>query len=85
MIQYFQTKPEDVQPGRAPEGQVFLRSQTVEISPEGFFTLSTEIVKDGEHAISAGDWITTTATAMEDNVPDQTSVFSSGVRVREVQ
>ena len=85
LIQYFQTKPEDMQSGRAPEGQIFIHSQTVEIPAEGFFTLSTEIVKSGEYAISAGDWITTTATAMKDNVPDQTSVFSSGVRVREVQ
>ena len=84
LIQYFQTKPEDMQPGRAPEGQTFIHSQTVEIPSEGFIALSTEIVKSGEHAISAGDWITTTATAMKDNVPDQTSVFSSGVRVKEV-
>ena len=85
LIQYFQTKPEDMQPGRAPEGQIFIHSQTVEIPSEGFIALSTEIVKSGESAISTGDWITTTATAMKDNVPDQTSVFSSGVRVREVQ
>ena len=84
LIQYFQTKPEDMQPGRAPEGQIFIHSQTVEIPSEGFIALSTEIVKSGESAISTGDWITTTATAMKDNVPDQTSVFSSGVRVREV-
>jgi hypothetical protein len=84
LIQYFQTKPEDMQPGRAPEGQTFIHSQTVEIPSEGFIALSTEIVKSGEHAISVGDWITTTATAMKDNVPDQTSVFSSGVRVKEV-
>ena len=85
LIQYFQTKPEDIQPGRPPEGQIFIHSQMVEISSEGFFTLSTEIVKSGEHAIAAGDWITTTATSIKDNAPDQTSVFSSGVRVREVQ
>ena len=84
LIQYFQTKPEDIQPGRPPEGQIFIHSQTVEIPLEGFFTLSTDIVKSGEHAISAGDWITTTATSIKDNVPDQTSVFSSGVRVKEV-
>ena len=85
LIQYFQTKPEDIQPGRPPEGQIFIHSQMVEISSEGFFTLSTEIVKSGEHAIAAGDWITTTATSIKHNAPDQTSVFSSGVRVREVQ
>ena len=85
LIQYFQTKPEDIQPGRPPEGQIFIHSQMVEISSEGFFTLSTEIVKSGEHAIAAGDWVTTTATSIKDNAPDQTSVFSSGVRVREVQ
>ena len=85
LIQYFQNKPEDMQPGRAPEGQILVHSSTVLVTSEGFVDIDADIVNGQEYTISAGDWITATATVKKDGVTDQTSVFSSGVRVREVQ
>ena len=84
-IQYFQNKPEDIEPGRAPEGQKLVHSMTVEVPSEGFVNLDTTFLKEIllEYEISSGDWITATATIWKNDAPDQTSVFSNGVRVRE--
>ena len=86
-IQYFQNKPEDIEPGRAPEGQKLVHSFTVEVPSEGFVDLDTTFLKEIllDYEISAGDWITATATIWKNDAPDQTSVFSSGVLVKEVQ
>ena len=86
-IQYFQNKPEDIEPGRAPEGQKLVHSFTVEVPSEGFVVLNTTFLKEIllDYEISAGDWITATATIWKNDAPDQTSVFSSGVLVKEVQ
>ena len=84
-IQYFQNKPEDIEPGRAPEGQKLVHTVTVEVPAEGFVNLDTTFLKEIllEYEISAGDWITATATIWKNDQLDQTSGFSSGVRVRE--
>ena len=59
---------------------------TVEVPSEGFVNLDTTFLKEIllEYEISAVDWITATATIWKNDAPDQTSVFSNGVRVREV-
>ena len=84
-IQYFLNKPEDIEPGRAPEGQKLVHSLTVEVPSEGFVDLDTTFLKEIllDYEISAGDWITATATIWKNDAPDQTSLFSNGVRVRE--
>ena len=84
-IQYFQNKPEDIEPGRTPEGQKLVHTVTVEVPSEGFVNLDTTFLKEIllEYEISAGDWITATATIWKNDQLDQTSGFSSGVRVKE--
>ena len=66
--------------------QKLVHSLTVEVPSEGFVNLDTTFLKEIplDYEISAGDWITATATIWKNDAMDQTSVFSSGVLVREV-